>query len=120
MLSLNNIKKFLEKMSLSNQEKFLKLIIKNNIPFSQNKNGAFINISELNSSQITIINQFISLLELEEYTFNKVEKTKQLLRNLINDNNNDNNINDNDVNDNNTNDNNTNDNFQQYDLNILS
>ena len=102
MLSLNDIKKFLENMPLANQEKFLRLIIKNNIPFSQNKNGSFINISELNSSQITIINQFISLLELEEFTFNEVEKTKLLLRNLINDN---------------TTTNNT---SQQYDLNILS
>lgn len=102
MSSLNDIKKYLENMPLSNQEKFLKLIIKNNIPFSQNKNGSFINISELNSSQLAIINQFISLLELEEFTFNEVEKTKQLLRNLINDNN----I--------------TTDNSQQYDLNILS
>ena len=102
MSSLNTIKKYLEKMSFSNQEKFLKLIIKNNIPFSQNKNGSFVNISELNSSQLAIINQFISLLELEEFTFNEVEKTKQLLRNLINDNN----I--------------TTDNSQQYDLNILS
>tara|TARA_Y100000992_G_C21156129_1_gene438690 strand:+ start:271 stop:576 length:306 start_codon:yes stop_codon:yes gene_type:complete len=101
MSSLNTIKKYLEKMSFSNQEKFLKLIIKNNIPFSENKNGSFINISELNSSQINIINQFISLLELEEYSFNEVEKTKQLLKNLINDN-----I--------------ETDNSQQYDLNILS
>jgi len=102
MSSLNDIKKYLEHMSLSNQEKFLKLIIKNNIPFSQNKNGSFINISELTSYQLAIINQFISLLDLEDLTFNEVEKTKQLLRNLINDNN----I--------------TTDNSQQYDLNILS
>lgn len=102
MSSLNDIKKYLESMPLSNQEKFLKLIIKNNIPFSQNKNGSFINISELNSYQLAIINQFISLLELEEFSFNEVEKTKQLLRNLINDNN----I--------------TTDTSQQYDLNILS
>jgi hypothetical protein len=101
MSSLNNIKKYLEKLSSSNQEKFLRLLIKNNIPFSENKNGSFINISELNSHQINIINQFISLLELEEHSFNEVEKTKQLLRNLINHNT-------------------ETDNSQQYDLNILS
>lgn len=101
MSSLNNIKKILEKMSLVNQEKLLKLVIKNNIPFSENKNGSFINISELNFSQINIINQFIYLLELEESSFNEVEKTKQLLKNLINDN-----I--------------ETDNSEQYDLNILS
>ena len=87
MSSLNSMKKYLENLSMSNQEKFLKLIIKNNIPFSENKNGSFINISELNSSQLDIINEFISLLQLEETTFNQVEKTKLDLRNLINDSN---------------------------------
>ena len=74
MSSLNFMKKYLENMPMSNQEKFLKLLITNNIPFSENKNGSFINISELNSSQLDIINEFISLLQLEETTFNQVEK----------------------------------------------
>ena len=94
MSSLNSMKKYLENLSMSNQEKFLKLIIKNNIPFSENKNGSFINISELNLSQLSIIKQFIDLLEIEEHTFNQVEKTKLDLKNLIDsssDNNNNNN-----------------------------
>ena len=105
MSSLNTIKTYLEKMSTTNQEKFLKLLIKNNIPFSENKNGTFINISELNLSQVSIINQFIDLLELEEQTFNKVEKTKLDLRNLI-------------TGQNMQNNNNNSDYSPQYDLNI--
>ena len=108
MSSLNFIKKYLEKMAMSNQEKFLKLLIKNNIPFSENKNGSFINISELNVSQLSIISHFIDLLELEERTFNQVEKTKLDLKNLINS-----------SSDHNNNDNNNSDYSPQYDLNIL-
>ena len=82
-INLNSIKHILENMPSINQIKFLKLIIKNNIPYSENKNGTFINISELSSNQIDKINTFIDLINKEEHSFNEVENTKIELKKLI-------------------------------------
>tara|TARA_Y100000816_G_C26094758_1_gene579090 strand:+ start:1315 stop:1638 length:324 start_codon:yes stop_codon:yes gene_type:complete len=85
--NLNSIKQFLEAMNSNNQLKFLRLILKNNIPHSENKNGTFINISELSPNQINIINTFIDLINKEEFSFNQVENTKLKLKKLIDTNN---------------------------------
>ena len=70
-------------MTKNNQINFLNTIITNNIPHSCNKNGTFINISELTSTQLNVILQFIQILEVEEATFNKIEDAKTKLKELI-------------------------------------
>lgn len=84
MDNLQEIKIFLENMEFNNQKQFLKLLLKHSIPFTENKNGTFLNINELSSSHISLILQFISLIEEEEQNFNKIENTKSTLKKLIN------------------------------------
>tara|TARA_Y100000389_G_scaffold138658_1_gene136425 strand:- start:70 stop:318 length:249 start_codon:yes stop_codon:yes gene_type:complete len=61
----------------------VRLIIKHNIQYTENKNGIFINISELDNVQLDTIFKFIELIQQEEYTFNQVEIAKVNLRKLI-------------------------------------
>tara|TARA_B100000424_G_scaffold245227_1_gene216077 strand:- start:1892 stop:2221 length:330 start_codon:yes stop_codon:yes gene_type:complete len=83
-MDLSAIKTFIENMSFHNQKEFIKLLIKHNIPSTENKNGTFINITELTDSQMYLITQFISHICEEEKSFNEVETTKKNLKLMIN------------------------------------
>lgn len=83
MNDLTEIKYFLEHMNISNQKQFIRLVVQHQIPYTENKNGTFINISNLNDPQLCIIEKFISLISDEETIFNKIEQTKIDLKKLI-------------------------------------
>lgn len=84
MQDLNIIKSFLENMEFSNQKKFVRLIIQHSIPFTENKNGIFVNINEISDIHLNIIHQFKSLILEEELKFNQIELTKSNLKQLLN------------------------------------
>ena len=83
-MDLSSIKTFIENLNFYNQKQFIKLLIKHNIPATENKNGTFINISELTDTHIQVIIQFISLIREEEKKFDQVEATKKNLKLMIN------------------------------------
>lgn len=83
MEKLNNSKLFLEQMDQINQIHFLKLLITHNISFSENKNGSFLNLSELDSIQYGIIEQFIDKTLHEQTMFDNTEKTKQHFKEIV-------------------------------------
>jgi hypothetical protein len=83
MDNLNKSKFFLEQMNQMNQIQFLQLLISHNIDYSENKNGSFLNLSELDSIQCSIIQQFINKTLHEQNIFNNTEKTKQQFKEIV-------------------------------------
>ena len=82
-IQMQDLKFFLEGLDLIDQKRFVQLIIKNHIPFSENKNGIFLNVSELTQHQLQIVTRFKDLLTEEENNFNKFELAKTNMKKLM-------------------------------------
>jgi len=74
--SLNDIKNKIEKMDKLRHIDILKIFIKNNISYTENKNGIFINLSELDNSIIHKIKNYIQYLEIQNKVIEEFEKEK--------------------------------------------
>ena len=84
MTELQKLKKDLEDLPIVSQTHFLKMILDSHIPYTENKNGTFINISELTTEQTQKIIDFVNTIMSQEKSFNSVENQKKLLKQLIN------------------------------------
>jgi len=74
--SLNDIKNKIEKMDKTRHIDILKIFIKNNISYTENKNGIFINLSELDNTIIYKIYNYIQYLEIQDQVIEEFEKEK--------------------------------------------
>ena len=79
----NSWKTTIERMSTENQRKFIGVVLENEIPYTENKNGTFINISELNKTQLSKIKKFLEENDETEKRFNDYEKERKMLEKLI-------------------------------------
>lgn len=77
MLNLLDIKNNIESLPHFQQVALVEHLITNNIHYTENKNGIFLNISILNDSEITIVQNFINRINDETHEFNKAELIKQ-------------------------------------------
>ena len=89
-----NIKKLevlnnkIEKLNKKQHIEILRIIMKNDkINISENKNGTFINMNELDESIITNIIDYLQYIETKEKELNDVENEKNKLAETMNDNN---------------------------------
>ena len=73
----------LEKMNMEDQIKFLEIVLDNDIPYTENKNGTFINISDLKEAQLSTIKEFLEEAAVIEKGFNAYEEGKKELEKLI-------------------------------------
>jgi hypothetical protein len=74
--SLNDIKNKIEKMDKTRHIDILKIFIKNNISYTENKNGIFINLSELDNTIIYKVYNYIQYLEIQDQVIEEFEKEK--------------------------------------------
>ena len=77
MLTLLEIKNIIELLPHHQQLILVEHLIKNKIMYSENKNGIFLDISNLNKNELTIINNIIIQIKNENDNFNKVELIKE-------------------------------------------
>ena len=91
---IKNIKKLeainskIEKLNKKQHVEILRIIMKNDkINISENKNGTFINMNELDESIITNIMDYLEYIETKEKELNDVENEKNKLAEIMNDNN---------------------------------
>jgi len=71
----------IESMEHVHQLRILEIIKNNNIEYTENSNGIFINMTILPSQLITSIKEYIKYVGLQQQQLDKVEKDKETLKN---------------------------------------
>lgn len=79
MIQLLSIKNQLEQLTIKQQEEILKLLNKLNISYSENNNGIFFNLSNLDNDQLKELEQYIEYTKDQEKTLQKIENVKDEL-----------------------------------------
>jgi len=74
---LLDLKKRIENIDDIHHKKILEIFLKHNINVSENRNGCFINISNLSPEIQKEINEFLKYINKQEKTLNDVEKIKK-------------------------------------------
>jgi len=85
---LLNLKTNIEKISKIHHIKILQILINNNIKFSENRNGIFINMNSFNEKTVKDIEKTLSYITEQEKNLNDIEQIKSTLNNnyFLNDN----------------------------------
>ncbi len=79
-MDLNVLKQKLESLSINNQIEVYKIFEKNEIPITENNNGCFINITNLNKNIIQEINDFLDYINNQEKQLCTIEEKKKKLQ----------------------------------------
>jgi hypothetical protein len=74
--NLTELKKKVENLDEIHHKKILEIFLKNNIAISENRNGCFINISNLNKNITSEIYDFLKYINKQEKTLSDVEQIK--------------------------------------------
>lgn len=83
---LTNMKNFIEKMDSSNQIEVLRLLNNHSVVLNENKNGIYINLSELDEDIIEQIFKFVNYIYNQENKLSEEETEKQCYKNIYFDN----------------------------------
>ena len=75
--SLQKIKDVIEKYNKQQQLDILKILIEDSINISENSNGSFINLTELQVSTIKKIQEYIEFINLQNIKLSDIETTKK-------------------------------------------
>ena len=82
---LQNIKKVVEKYNTEQQEDILNIIREcDNISINENKNGFFINLTNLDSVIITKIEKYMEYIVLQEKHLTNIESQKKEYEEFLN------------------------------------
>ena len=82
MIDIENLKKVknnIENFNKQQQKEKLKLLVKNNTNISENLNGTFINLSELDYSIILELQNYIDFVNTQDKNLNNDEIKKKIL-----------------------------------------
>lgn len=80
---LKRIKSKIENMDKSNQISALYMLTKNKkIKYSENNNGTFINLTDIEDNMLLKIEEFIEYIELQKYQIDDIEKKKDYIENI--------------------------------------
>tara|TARA_B110000483_G_scaffold243182_1_gene331729 strand:- start:7311 stop:7586 length:276 start_codon:yes stop_codon:yes gene_type:complete len=80
---LQTMKTRIESMALYHQIEILRIFSDNNTNLSENNNGTFINLTEVNDSIIEQINKYIKYVDEQEDELNQVENEKDRIQNTF-------------------------------------
>jgi uncharacterized protein YaaW (UPF0174 family) len=79
-VALKYLRDDIEKMERIHQQRIFDILKKENIDFTKNNNGVFINMSLLNKKIIDEIKSYILYVELQQQQLKKVEEDKELYK----------------------------------------
>ena len=79
--SLKMLRDNIEALSTFHQIEILRILYKNNITFSENKNGIFLNLSYVNLDVIHKISEYVTFVQNQETQMCEFEKKKMTLSN---------------------------------------
>tara|TARA_Y100000992_G_scaffold302690_1_gene278465 strand:+ start:2347 stop:2658 length:312 start_codon:yes stop_codon:yes gene_type:complete len=76
MLSLIDLKTKIENLNKTRQIEILKIFKKNNISYSENNNGTFVNLTFLSEECLNEIKNYLSYINDQEETLEELESVK--------------------------------------------
>ena len=76
---LKQLKNIIEEFSKSQQLDILKLLTKHQVNISENSNGSFVNLSDIDNKIIIEIQEYIDFINTQDLNLNKVENKKKNL-----------------------------------------
>lgn len=76
---LKQLKNIIEEFSKTQQIDILKLLTKNNVNISENSNGSFVNLSDIDNKIILEIQEYINFINAQDTNLNTVENKKKIL-----------------------------------------
>ena len=80
---LDYMRESIENMNKFNQIEILKILNKfKDVTLNENKNGIYVNLSELKDEIIEEINEFISYVKTQEKNLDEIEKQKTNFKNI--------------------------------------
>jgi hypothetical protein len=77
MTSLNLLKEKMEGLNSTQQLDMVRILLKNNIKFSENSNGVFINLTHLSDAEIEEITKYITYISDQEANLSTIENMKK-------------------------------------------
>ena len=83
---LTKLKQSIENMDKNNQIEVLRLLHKNDVILNENKNGVYVNLTELNDETLNNICKFVDYIDSQENKLNHEESMKQEYKNTFFDN----------------------------------
>lgn len=75
-VDLKQVKDRIEALNQHHQIQILKIITQNNVVHTENKNGAFINLTNVDDAVITKITDYLGYVDEQEIQLNEVENQK--------------------------------------------
>jgi len=78
-IKINELKllnKIIGKLNKVHHVKIFNIIIKNNIKYSENRNGVFINLNKVSDNTITEIKKYIEYIKIQEKNISNFENIK--------------------------------------------
>lgn len=76
---LKQLKNIIEEFSKTQQIDILKLLTKHNVNISENSNGSFVNLSDIDNKIILEIQEYINFINEQDTNLNTVENKKKIL-----------------------------------------
>jgi hypothetical protein len=80
---LTKLKNSIESMDKNNQIEVLRLLHKNDVFLNENKNGIYVNITELDDDILEDIYKFVEYIDTQEDKLNHEETEKQKYKNTF-------------------------------------
>ena len=81
-IELGKIRKMIELLEVNHHIEIAKILHKNNIKLSENSNGIFINLSNLDNNSMDKIKEYLSFVKNQNLYISKDEETKENLENI--------------------------------------
>ena len=76
---LINLKNKIENLDKTHHGKILNVLIQNEVKFSENRNGSFVNMNNLNETTIEKIEEILKYINIQENVLHEFEKIKNEL-----------------------------------------
>lgn len=76
---LKQLKNIIEEFSKTQQIDILKLLTKHSVNISENSNGSFVNLSDIDNKIILEIQEYINFINAQDTNLNTVENKKKIL-----------------------------------------
>tara|TARA_Y100001958_G_C21210777_1_gene536493 strand:- start:640 stop:954 length:315 start_codon:yes stop_codon:yes gene_type:complete len=75
------LKQFIESLSKNHQIEILRILVKNNCITSENQNGTFVNLNELDESTLNEMSQYLDYIKFQDESLKEIENKKEHLLN---------------------------------------
>ena len=71
------LKELIENLDVFHHNKILKILVQNNIKYSENRNGIFVNMNSFNKNTINDIEKTLSYIKNQEKSLQDIENIKE-------------------------------------------